>query len=217
MTPLASRLKKAREALRPVVTQHAAAKHFGVTRSTVNQWEKGRIKPSEDRHAAIAEFYKLTLDELESDNNHDRPQVLRQERVPTGGPVDLPVYSSVELGGGIWGADPTMILANLVRDTARYSTSAFGIYCHGSQQSPAFEPRDMIIVDPQRPVAPGDDVVLVQHFQIGELQPFQGILRRLLAETETHWHIRQFNPPRDYKASKNEWPRALWVSGKHSR
>ncbi len=217
MSTLASRLKKAREALRPVVTQHAAAKHFGVTRSTVNQWEKGRIKPNEDRHAVIAEFYHLTLDELESDNTHDKPQVIKQQRLQAGGPVDLPVYSSSEIEGGVWKADPSMVLLELARDTTRYSTSAFGVYCHGNQQSPAFEPRDMIIIEPGRPVAPGDDVVLVQGYQHGEKRPFQGILRRLLGWTETHWNIRQFNPPRDYDVSKDEWPAALWVSGKHSR
>ncbi len=217
MNTLANRLRRAREALHPHVTQEAAAKHFGVTRSTVNQWESGRTKPSEDRHAAISALYNITLDEITDDSGQNRPQIIRQEKIPIGGPVDLPIYSSNELTGGVWGADPTMIIANLARDTSRYSTSAFGIYCHGSQQSPAFEPRDLVVVDPQRPVAPGDDVVLVQHYQIGELTPFQGILRRLLAVTDTHWRVRQFNPARDYNLTKEEWPKALWVSGKYSR
>ena len=99
----------------------------------------------------------------------------------------------------------------------RYSAAAFGIYCNGSQQAPVFEPRDLVIVDPNKPTALGDDVVFVKHFSIGEATPFQGILRRLIGQTETHWMVRQFNPASDYKISKEEWPRALFVAGKYSR
>lgn len=109
--------------------------------------------------------------------------------------------------------------ADVIRrpDFLRYSREAFGLECHGDQQSPAFERRDVVLINPDRAVAPGDDCLFVRGYSIGDKSPFQGILRRLLGETEKHWLVRQFNPPSDYKLSKADWPKALHVAGKKSR
>lgn len=117
----------------------------------------------------------------------------------------------------MWGIEPVVIAMAERPPFLRYSQFAFGVYVHGNAQSPAYEPRDLIIIDPNRPVSTGDDCLFVQGFNITEIQPFRAILRRLVTEEATEWTVRQFNPETVAKLAKVEWPRALFIAGKYNR
>ncbi len=130
----------------------------------------------------------------------------------------IPVYYVQSAGGdGVLQILKRPVGLMAVPDGLRYSHHAFGIECLGDYMSPAFERRDVVICNPDREPVPGDDVVLVRGFSVGDTSPFEGILRRLVAESEGHWHVQQFNPERKYRLSKLDWPRALHVAGKKSR
>lgn len=117
----------------------------------------------------------------------------------------------------MWGIERVVVAMAERPPFLRYSQYAFGVYCYGVQQSPAYEPGDLIIVDPNKPVKIGDDCVIVRGFNITEATPFQGVLRRLVAESDKAWTVRQFNPETTYDLAKSEWPRALFVTGKYNR
>ena len=99
----------------------------------------------------------------------------------------------------------------------RYAMFSFGIEVMQDDMSPAFERRDVVVLNPDRAVQPGDDVLVVRGYEEKSAAPFDAVLRRLLAETDTHWHVRQYSPAKDYKLAKSEWTRALHVAGKRAR
>ena len=99
----------------------------------------------------------------------------------------------------------------------RYAEYSFALEIMSDDMSPAFERRDVAVINPDRSVIPGDDVLLVKDYTEKGGDPFSGQLRRLVKETNTHWIVRQFNPAKEYKLAKEEWPRALHVAGKRSR
>jgi hypothetical protein len=130
---------------------------------------------------------------------------------------DLPVFACNVSPGGILQID-YMEVGRVERPPSlRYSTNAFALWVQTREQSPAFEPRDTILIDPNRPAGIGDDALLVRGFSIGDRTPFEGLIRRLIGETDKHWLARQFNPPQDQKLPKADWPRALYIAGKYSR
>jgi len=131
--------------------------------------------------------------------------------------VELPVWGVRALENGHWEINPRPIGMTVRPDFLRFSHNAFGIYCTGTEQSPAFEPRDMLLIDPTKPAGFGDDVLFAQDFHDGDTEPFRGVLRRLVGETPTHYLVRQFNPPENQKLAKAEWPSLLYVFGKYSR
>lgn len=208
-----ARLKQLLE--RPGFSQAELARRMGINPSAVNRMLKGERKILASEVATIESYLRDSLVPIQP-TPPLKPQILSTVALQNG-TVDLPIYGCTDTGRGIWEINPEPVGKVERPPHLRYSAHAFGIYCHGTQQSPAFEPKDMILVDPARPVAVGDDVVFVKNYSIGDAQMFQGILRRLIGETEKHWLVRQFNPPSDYKISREEWPKALLVAGKYSR
>lgn len=63
-TVLAQRLRAARVAIYPEITQRAVAKHFDVSPSTVNLWEAGKTEPSAHDLVELARMYGVTTDWL---------------------------------------------------------------------------------------------------------------------------------------------------------
>lgn len=223
---IADRVRERREALgmnQKELSTAVKARGGSISQAQISGIESGTVRRPRslpELAAALQTSVDWLLDTGEKHLAKDPPPIKPQAIVTVPlqrGLNNLPVYGCTEGSGGVWMIDPTPVQMVERPEFLRYSAAAFGIYCNGSQQAPVFEPRDMVIVDPNKPTAIGDDVVLVKHFSIGEAVPFQGILRRLIGQTETHWHVRQFNPPRDYKVTKEEWPRALFVAGKYSR
>ena len=99
----------------------------------------------------------------------------------------------------------------------RYSKYAFGLEVMSDFMAPVFERRDVLIINPDRAVVPGDDVLIVQGYELAGQGPFSGHLCRLLAETPDHWSVRQYTPAREFQLAKGEWPVALHITGKRSR
>lgn len=61
---LAQRLRAAREAIYPEVTQRSIAKHFDVNPSTVNLWEAGKTEPDAASLVELSRLYGVTTDWL---------------------------------------------------------------------------------------------------------------------------------------------------------
>lgn len=78
----------------------------------------------------------------------------------------------------------------------------YAIYFHGESMQPRFEPGEVGIVDPTRPVAPGD-YVLVQ-LNNGEDDDVVSVLvKRLVHQNSQRVVLEQFNPARQFEVPRD--------------
>lgn len=63
-TPLAQRLRAARQAIKPEVTQRDVAKRLGVSPSAVNLWEADKTEPSAYNLGELSKWYGVSVDWL---------------------------------------------------------------------------------------------------------------------------------------------------------
>lgn len=70
---LAQRLRAARQALYPAITQREVAKRMKVSPSAVNLWESGKTQPSAETLAALSRWFGVTSDWLLGVEEGHRP------------------------------------------------------------------------------------------------------------------------------------------------
>lgn len=111
---------------------------------------------------------------------------------------DLPVYGTAQ---GANGEGAFIINMGGQVDRIRRppgltaNRDAFAIYVEGDSMEPRFEPGETVVIDPNRPVRPGDDVVLLlESPEPG--QPPQAYIKRLVRRGAERVLVRQYNPPR---------------------
>jgi phage repressor protein C with HTH and peptisase S24 domain len=103
---------------------------------------------------------------------------------------DLPVCGQPS------GRDDEMVFGNVLSLVPRPADllsvrDAYAVYCHADTMQPRYRPGEMLYIDPIRPVAPGDDVIV--QFTDGT-----GFIRELVAQTPRTLTCRQHNPPREH-------------------
>lgn len=109
---LAQRLKAARGAMSPTVTQRDVAKKFNVTAGSVSLWESGSTEPNSEVLAELARTYKVSVDWLVG--LEDRPPVAVSHNIKIN---TVPVVAPAALGR--WKLDAPMDrLQTLVAYTA---------------------------------------------------------------------------------------------------
>nr|WP_051334348.1 XRE family transcriptional regulator [Bradyrhizobium sp. Ai1a-2] len=69
---------------------------------------------------------------------------------------------------------------------------AYAVYAHGDSMLERFRPGEILHVNPHRPVAPGDDVVIKIREDDGE---FSGYVKRFKRYSATELVVEQLNPP----------------------
>ncbi len=76
--------------------------------------------------------------------------------------------------------------------------TAYALYIQGDSMWPRYEQGDMVVVDPRRPPAPGEDVIVQLH---GEEERSDGgphiacaLIKRLIRRSGGYVELRQFNP-----------------------
>lgn len=218
MPTLAENIRAARKEKR--LSLQDLATQLGVTVAAVSQWETGASAPSMKNRAKLSALLQLPASEM-LEVYTEVPTLIPQKLAGGITPIDfegdpIPIWWHREEDGVLHiERRPVGMIPRT--HYLRYSKYAFGIECHGDIMAPVFERRDVAIINPDRPVAPGDDVVLVRNYEPDSNGAFEGVLRRLLADAGTHWLVRQYNPQKDYKLTKADWPRALHVAGKQSR
>ncbi len=79
----------------------------------------------------------------------------------------------------------------------------YGLYVEGDSMSPKYEPGELIYVNPFRPVAIGD-IVVIQEPVPGEELEFNGFIKRLARRTAEWVETTQYNPSQNvnFKNSK---------------
>lgn len=104
--------------------------------------------------------------------------------------------------------DPDFTVRIIERPPAlRGAPDIYAIYFHGSSMEPRFEPGEIGIVDPRRPVGPGD-YVLVQLREDGEHEVTSVLAKRLVRQNSKCVVLEQFNPPLTFTLPRSRVARA---------
>ena len=208
--------------------QAGLARALGTPPQRVREISKGLRRIQQDEWEPMAAYLEWTVSDIHSASaGMQSPPRDRNITVPLQSapgvlpfrPVEesVPVWWNRHLGAGVLHIERRIVDVVPRTEFLRYAMYSFGIEVMQDDMSPAFERRDVIVVNPDRAVQAGDDVLVVKGYGEKSAEPFDAVLRRLVKETDTHWHVRQFNPAKDYKLDKAEWTRALHVAGKRSR
>ena len=219
MPTLGEQIRAARTEKRLSLKQ--LAEKLGVTVAAISQWETGAASPSNKNRAKLSAILNISAQEMLG-VYVEHPATLVKDVASIIRPMDftgdaVPVYAHRVGEDGVLHIEKRPVGLIPRADYLRFSQYAFGVEVMNDAMSPAFERRDIVIINPDRAVIPGDDVLVVRGFNATDDAAFEAVVCRLVAETASHWNVRQFHPARDFKLAKSDWPRALHVAGKQSR
>lgn len=150
------------------LTEQQLADRVGVSRGSVQQWEKGDTAPKRSNQAAVAEALGISVAELMGIASITTPHL----KLSGVSPVDLvgggvPLISWVQAGCWADVADPYQLgdaedwLPCPVRHGPRtYCLRVRGDSMHNPGGRPSYADGDIIFVDPDREAASGDRVIV---------------------------------------------------------
>ncbi len=78
----------------------------------------------------------------------------------------------------------------------------YGMIVTGDSMAPMHKHGSTALVNPHLPYRSGDTCIFRNHADDGEVQV---IIKELRRYTETTWHVRQYNPLKDYTLKRSEW------------
>lgn len=226
---LGSRLRQAREARRLTPTQ--AAGKLKIQPDQVRAWEADTARPSPNKMFDVAQLYSVELVWLTEGRGvapdrsaGEATRIIRPGTrpalsiVPAGGPTDqghnLPVFAAA------MGGDGHVIITFDAIDYVRRPPvvenvrDAYGVLIIGESMIPAYEPGDLGIVHPHLPPTRDTNVVL---FHTPPVHEAEAIVKRLLTFNDTEWSLRQYNPARDFKELRVDWPVCHRLVAKYDR
>lgn len=210
--------------------QAGAARALGIPQQRVREIAKGLRRIQADEWEPLAAFLEWSVADLHKASGGMQTTPVAQTTVrnvtvkPSPGvrpfpfaENPIPVWSNRPGDAGVLEVERRIVAEVPRAEFLKHAHYSFAIEITQDDMSPAFERRDVAIINPDRAVISTDDVLLVKDYAEHGTGPFTAILRRLVGETQTHWQVRQFHPAKSYELAKSEWPRALHVAGKRSR
>lgn len=180
----------------------------------------------------IADALGVTVEQLLRDDGADSPAATPRvaDRRPaftpeplagsmhTSPPKDVPVYGTAmganyqpdHNGHGV-AIESTDILSGEAIDMVRrppalaWRRDVYGLYIVGTSMAPRFEPGDLVFVDPKRPAAIGDDVIVQirRTNEYGDVEFETGLIKRLSRRFADGIEVEQFNPPARFRITKD--------------
>lgn len=185
------------------MTQDALAKALGIQKSAVGLWEIGRSQPAAKNLPALTRVLQMSIDNLLSESLPPLPNETTPASVSVNIqslPNDVPVLGTVQGGAGDGDFSMNGEVVDHVRRPAGIAQNkqAFALYVHGDSMAPWRQPGGLVYINPQRPPASGDHVVVeLLPAHPGDPAPCQ--LKKLVRHTGTHLVLAQYNPPREFK------------------
>jgi phage repressor protein C with HTH and peptisase S24 domain len=213
------RLKEARKARSPKVTQQAIADLVGVTPQAVSGWERGEAMPEPDKLVRIANFLGRTTGWLLG-NDHEvavEPQVIRPSGPEPSTVVDAPGAPrlsqlgdfDVEVRGiSVGGSDDEFYFNGEVIDHLRrppgirHARNVFALNVSGDSMIPRYEPGEPIYAQRANPVI--GDYVVVELYPETEGQAGKSFLKKLVRRTGRRVTCSQLNPPKEVEFDAGE-------------
>lgn len=192
------------------LTQGQLAKKIGVSRPAVGQWEAGDNEPSTAHLIKACEILGLDINVatggLAQENGgapaalpgfrEERPEFREVDRSALASrdlPKDVPVF-----GVAAAGADADFYTNGEIVDFVRRppgimrAKEAYALYVVGTSMVPRFEEGELIYVNPSRPPAIGDYVIVELVPDPGDRNG-RGYIKRLAKKTLTKIYCEQFN------------------------
>ena len=189
-------------------SQAGLARALGKDAAAVNRMLKGERLIKANELPVILGYLKATP----PDDGSGLYSQMIQAIPHSGERPDVPVWASAEAG-----SDGAILLTTEPIDYIRRSErmqgvkAPFAFYVIGASMSPAIEHGDQVVVNPTIPVRPGTDCVFIQEDASGTML---ALVKRLLKVSADHWHVRQYNPPKDFNLAKKKWAKALCITEK---
>lgn len=207
-------------------SQEELGGRIGMTQQGVAAIENGKSKrPQKLREIARAILLseEYLLDETDAAEPQLPPDYQRTpgQRVPSVIPSNqleaarmmMPVYSGAQGGHGklIVGSDPI----DRVRLPAFLENvqGAYGLLIDGESMIPAFYPGDTALVNPHLRPQRGRNVILYHNPPGGE--DAEAIIKQLNGWNDREWDLEQWNPHKQFKEFRREWPICHRVVGKY--
>lgn len=143
MSNLSQRIKAARTAMHPPVTQREVAKRLGLSPSAVNLWERGKTEPRPTELTELAKWFGVSVDWLLG-VDVTPPAEIRRGKAPL---WTVPVVAAYSLVNWRWGAvtellqtaiayPPQTAAGVLVASDALTSSAPAGAYAVVSKSHP---------------------------------------------------------------------------------
>jgi phage repressor protein C with HTH and peptisase S24 domain len=204
------------------MSQEELAKAVGISQPAIKKIESGETKKSR----FLPEITKHLGIDLLVWTHPDTDHVLGLREV-----VEDPAYWSAATGGGgeimLYGAaegrQGAMIISNDPVGTVERPSplqgvkEGYAVTIIGHSMEPEFEPGDIAFVNPRASILNDTTCIFFTNSQADD----RAMVKRLVCQTATHWHLRQWNPPegkeRDFSVPKQEWPVCWRVVAKYSR
>lgn len=134
------------------------------------------------------------------------------------GARDFPIFGAAQGGDGnvILSTDPV----EYVKRPAILEgvPGAYGMLVSGDSMEPVYEQGDMLLIHPGLPPVRGRDAVFFDHFHGGSIEGnAEAMVKRLVGWNTDEWHLKQFNPPREWSVLKGDWQKCHVVVGSYKR
>lgn len=230
MSELGNFLRQARRKAK--LSQQALADGFKISKAAVSKWESGVTVPDRRKMQQLARTLGVPVEQLrdlaDQDDGAQRGDVpaapvirpskrleVQPQPLPGSGPPPLRVYGSTESGPDGAFALSRDPVAWIARDARLVGVvDAFAVYVQGTSMMHAYEPGNLLLVNPGAQPVAGDDVLLVREDRDGTMH---ALVKRLVRYNATTWTVKQFNPEKTYGLPRSDWQRAHLVIGKYNR
>jgi phage repressor protein C with HTH and peptisase S24 domain len=232
MSTLGERIKIARTALTPKVTQKQIAEHFGIERVNVTQWEGDTTRPDGYRIPELAKLLQVSEEWLREGSGAGptqsaaRPSVSRSK--PTTPPViipgqelvaqngeSLPVYAAARGGEGHILVTFDEIERVKMPTVLQGVKGGYGLLVAGDSMVPVYHPGDTLLVHPHLQPARGYNHVFYHRPPHGGEE--EAVVKELVAFNDREWTLKQWNPVNEWKENRQVWQTCHRIVGKYDR
>ncbi|MCV9907062.1 helix-turn-helix domain-containing protein [Brucella sp. HL-2] len=221
----AQRLRSAREL--KGMSQADLATLIGRDKSSISLLEGGKRGASVDFVARLARALDLNEDWLAFGNGEmasagalspQKPSdVFAPSIIPgdelVGQNRDLPVYAAAKGGDGhvIITFDPISYMK--MPAVLQGVKGGYGLLLSGESMVPAYRPGETALVNPNLPPVRDEDVIL---YHTSAMDENEAIIKRLIGFNDREWMLEQYNPHKEFKQFRADWPVCHRVVGKYN-
>ena len=126
---------------------------------------------------------------------------------------DLPIYAAARGGDGhvIITFDPISYMK--MPAVLQGVKGGYGLLLTGDSMVPAYRPGETALINPNLPPARDEDVVL---YHTSETDDHEAIIKRLVGYNDREWMLEQYNPKKEFKEFRADWPVCHRVVGKYN-
>lgn len=220
MDTLGKRIRLARRAAG--MTQQQVADHFDIKRVNVTQWEGDTTKPDGYRIPALATLLSVAEPWLRdgdgagpSDSDAKAPVIIPGSDLLAQTGETLPIYSGAKGGDGHIIITFDEIERVKMPSVLQGVKGGYGLLVDGDSMIPAYFPNDIALVNPNK--RPERDFHHVFYHQPPHGAEAEAIVKWLDGFNDREWSLKQWNPAREWKESRQVWQTCHRIVGKYDR